>query len=211
MDGDLSDLKKLTELKKRYNSYLILDDAHGFGVLGERGCGTAEHLGISGTEIDVFMGTLSKACGLSGAFIAADRDFIDYLINTGREYIYSTAAPAFIAHALIKTIKYITGNEGRELRHHLHAMTELFRKRFSELDINASLLNSETSIQPVIIGANEELMSVSGKITDKGFLCGAIRPPTVPQGTARLRITVTAAHNDTDIINLTDTLKDIIG
>ena len=157
------------------------------------------------------MGTLSKACGLSGAFIASDRDFIDYLINTGREYIYSTAAPAFIAHALIRTIKLITENEGRELRHHLHAMTNLFRKRFRELDINASLSESQTSIQPVIIGANDELMTASRRIREKGFLCGAIRPPTVPQGTARLRITVTAAHNDTDIINLTDTLKDIIG
>ena len=90
-------------------------------------------------------------------------------------------------------------------------MTKLFRKRFRELDINASLSESQTSIQPVIIGANDELMTVSRKIREKGFLCGAIRPPTVPQGTARLRITVTAAHNDTDIINLTDTLKDIIG
>lgn len=210
MDGDMSDLKNIVALKKKHGSALVIDDAHGFGVLGEHGYGTAEHLGISPKDTDVCMGTLSKACGISGAFIAADRDFIDYLINTGREYIYSTAAPAFIAHALTNSVKIIIGDEGRMLRKHLREMTELFKKRFVSLGTGGRLSESDTSIQPVIIGDNEKLLTVSSKIRDAGIICGAIRPPTVPKGTARLRITITAAHTEENIIKLTDVLKEVL-
>ena len=209
MDGDMANLKQLVTLSRKYASTLVLDDAHGFGVLGQHGRGTPEHQGISMKDIDVYMGTLSKACGLSGAFVASDRDFIDYLINTGREYIYSTAAPAFIAHALIKSLEIITGPKGNELRKHLSEMTDFFRRRFHENHISAELLESSSSIQPVIIGDNSRLIAVNERLRNQGILCGAIRPPTVPKGTARLRITITAAHMEEDIVRLTEALGEI--
>lgn len=209
MDGDMANLKQLVTLSRKYASTLVLDDAHGFGVLGQHGRGTPEHQGISMKDIDVYMGTLSKACGLSGAFVASDRDFVDYLINTGREYIYSTAAPAFIAHALIKSLEIITGPKGNELRKHLSEMTDFFRRRFHENHISAELLESSSSIQPVIIGDNSRLIAVNESLRNQGILCGAIRPPTVPKGTARLRITITAAHMEEDIVRLTEALGEI--
>jgi 8-amino-7-oxononanoate synthase len=154
------------------------------------------------------MATLSKACGLCGAFIAADGDFIDYLVNTSKEYIYSTSAPAYIAHGLLTSLKIINGEEGNALRKHLNELTDYFRKEARNLPGNVILLPSSTSIQPLIIGDNKRLMEISVFLKSKGILCGAIRPPTVPAGTARLRIPITAAHDRNDITRLLQTLND---
>ena len=208
MDGDSPDLQQLVSLVRKYHSYLVLDDAHGFGACGISGQGTPAKQGVSFSDIDIYMATLSKACGLCGAFIAADGDFIDYLVNTSKEYIYSTSAPAYIAHGLLTSLKIINGEEGNALRKHLNELTDYFRKEARNLPGNVILLPSSTSIQPLIIGDNKRLMEISVFLKSKGILCGAIRPPTVPAGTARLRITITAAHDRNDITRLLQTLND---
>lgn len=210
MNGDSPDLRQLVLLVRKYHSYLVLDDAHGFGTCGIRGNGTPAKLEVPLSDIDIYMATLSKACGLCGAFIAADRDFIDYLVNTSKEYIYSTSAPAYIAHGLLTSLKIINGDEGEALRKHLNELTDYFRNEARHLQGNVALLPSDTSIQPLIIGDNRRLMKISGFLKSKGILCGAIRPPTVPAGTARLRITITAAHNRNDITRLLQTLNEAL-
>lgn len=205
MDGDTSKLNELYNLKQQYKTPLVLDDAHGFGVIGKYGKGTLSHLNLPSQAADVYMGTLSKACGLTGAFIASDKYFIEYLINTCREYIYSTAAPACLAHATCTALDLIQKSDN--LRQHLQNLILRFKNNIKQWKPDFTT-TSVTSIQPVIIGETDDLLKVSNMLKSKGIWCGAIRPPTVPQHTSRLRITITAAHTEADVDYLTSNLQE---
>ena len=175
--------KWLTHIENSlYRPVLLVDEAHGFGVLGEHGMGLAQQEGLQ-ERITFQMGTLSKAAGLSGGYLTASRDWIDLLINRARSFIYSTAPPPCIAHAGLHSLNLIRSEIGRELRSRLH-------------DNIASLgCESTTPILPVVIGDNETALSVSAKLENAGLLIPAIRYPTVPRGTARLRVSISAAHS----------------
>ena len=209
MDGDLAPLKKLQDLREKFRAPLILDDAHGFGVHGFRGHGTAALLCGGFQNTDIYMGTLSKAAGLSGAFIAGDREFLSFMTNTSREYIYSTMAPAFLAHGILKSLDIIEGDEGEDRRLQLAARIRNFHTAMREL-LPEYCPQSETAIQPVIIGNTGILIRVAEELRREGIIAGGMRSPTVPEGTARLRITLTAAHQKQDTDYLAEKLSGII-
>jgi 8-amino-7-oxononanoate synthase len=192
MDGDLAPLHEIVALKQRYDAWLLLDEAHGFGILGPHGAGLAEQLNLQ-SQIDLQMGTLSKAAGLAGGFIAASSAIIDLLINRARSFIYSTAPPPALAHAACNAIEIIRSQEGRELR--------------QTLQCNIALLAAQTTpIIPHILGSNEMALAASKQLAQAGFLVPAIRYPTVPRNSARLRISLSAAHSHDDILHLKDLL-----
>jgi 8-amino-7-oxononanoate synthase len=204
MDGDLAPLPALLALCETHGAWLVVDDAHGFGVLGEYGRGTLEHFGLCSPYL-VYMGTLGKAAGVGGAFVAAHATVIEWLVQRARPYIYTTAAPPALAHALLASLDIIGGDEGRQRRAHLKALiaqlqTALRLRRWRHV-------RSETAIQPVIIGRNEEALHAAAALYEKGLWVPAIRPPTVPQGTARLRVTLSAAHTGQDVARLTSVLN----
>jgi len=182
MDGDFCPLAEIVELVENHEALLLLDEAHGFGVLGENGMGLAEMLGLQ-QRVTFQMGTLSKAAGLSGGYLAASRDWIDLLINRARSFIYSTASPPMLAHAATAALHLIRSAEGRQLRADLRRNLDLFQST-----------THPTPIVPVICGTNEAALHASATLEDQGFLVPAIRFPTVPRGTARLRISFSAAH-----------------
>ncbi len=208
MDGNVAPLRKLLELAERHDAWIIVDDAHGFGVLGERGHGVLEALGLS-SERFIYIGTLGKAAGVAGAFVAAHDIVIEHLINTARPYIYTTAAPPAVAHALLASLAIIEGEEGRQRRAQLARCIALLREGLAKLVASAgwSLGESETAIQPLIIGDNGATLALSAALEADGIRVGAIRPPTVPEGTARLRITLSASHTEADARRLLDILN----
>jgi 8-amino-7-oxononanoate synthase len=181
MDGDLCPLREIITLAEAYDALLILDEAHGFGVLGEHGMGLAEQENLQ-QRVTFQMGTLSKAAGLSGGYLAASRDWIDLFTNRARSFIYSTAPPPALAHAALASLALIQSAEGKSLR--------------SKLQENiAQLSPHSTPIVPVILGSNESALAASVALEQSGFLVPAIRFPTVPRGAARLRISLSAAHS----------------
>ncbi len=180
MDGDLCPLREIVELTEKYDALLLLDEAHGFGVLGEHGMGLAERENLQ-QRITFQMGTLSKAAGLAGGYLAASRDWINLLTNRSRSFIYSTAPPPALAHAAIASLALIRSDDGRKLR-------EKLRSNISRIS------NTETPIIPRILGSNEAALAAAAALEQAGFLVPAIRFPTVPRGTARLRISLSAAH-----------------
>jgi 8-amino-7-oxononanoate synthase len=180
MDGDVCPLREILELTESYAALLLLDEAHGFGVLGEHGMGLAEQEGLQG-RVTFQMGTLSKAAGLSGAYLAASRDWIDWLMNRARSFIYSTAPPPALAHAGLASLVLIRSGAGRDLRARLQENI-------------ARLAPSQTPIIPLQLGTNEAALAASAALEQAGFMVPAIRYPTVPRGTARLRISVSATH-----------------
>ncbi|MDR5172441.1 8-amino-7-oxononanoate synthase [Methylobacillus flagellatus] len=194
MDGDLAPVPELLALCERYDAYLMLDDAHGFGVLGANGRGVLEHFALDSPRI-IYMATLGKAAGAAGAFVAGPKILTDYLMQTARPYIYTTASPAPVAAAAMTGVQLIEQDHTR--RAHLHALIADFRTscRLQRWQLMAS----ETAIQPVVIGSNEEVLQVSKRLLESGILVPAIRPPTVPKGTARLRISLSAAHTHEDV------------
>ncbi|RZI44570.1 8-amino-7-oxononanoate synthase [Herbaspirillum sp. HC18] len=199
MDGDLAPLPALLQLCERYGAWLVVDDAHGFGVLGEHGRGALEHFNLCSPYL-VYMGTLGKAAGVGGAFVAAHETVIEWLVQRARPYIYTTAAPPALAHALLTSVDLIAGPEGMQRRAHLRALVSQLH---DELALQQwKLLPSDTAIQPVIIGANDETMRAATALYEQGFWVPGIRPPTVPAGTARLRITLSAAHTGQDVAQL---------
>ena len=180
MDGDLCPLAGLVELTENHDALLLLDEAHGFGVLGDHGMGLAERENLQ-PRIAFQMGTLSKAAGISGGYLAASRGWIDLMINRARSFIYSTAPPPALAHAAAASLALIRSDAGRALR-----------KKLAE---NISLLgNTPTAILPKVLGSNEAALAASAALADQGFMVPAIRFPTVPRGTARLRVSLSAAH-----------------
>jgi 8-amino-7-oxononanoate synthase len=206
MDGDLAPLPALLALCERHGAWLVVDDAHGFGVLGRDGRGALEHFGLHSPNL-VYVGTLGKAAGVGGAFVAAHASVIELLIQRARPYIYTTAAPPALAHALLASLDIIAGDEGRARRAHLDALVK-------QLDEALALRRwqrpfSPTAIQPIIIGANDEAMRVSARLHEQGLWVPAIRPPTVAPGTARLRVTLSAAHTWEDVAQLAAALNQL--
>lgn len=206
MDGDIAPVKELIAIAQTYDALLIIDDAHGFGVLGKQGHGILEHFDVCSERI-VYIGTLGKAAGVSGAFICASTPFIEWLIQKGRPYIYSTATPPAIAHALLASLDLIEGDEGTHRRQHLNQLieiwcTEMNFKRWQKVESN-------TPIQPIILGSNANALAAAKLLDEAGYWIPAIRPPTVPAGSARLRVTFSANHHVDDLRELIRTLKEI--
>ncbi|MEP7329075.1 MAG: 8-amino-7-oxononanoate synthase [Betaproteobacteria bacterium] len=193
MDGDIAPLPQLLALAQQHDAWLIVDDAHGFGVLGE-GRGTLAHLGLASDRI-VLMGTLGKAAGVSGAFVAAHPAVIETLVQTARPYIYTTAAPPLLAQALRASLTLIRDDHTR--RAALHARIAQFRA--GAADLPWMLLPSMTAIQPLVVGDSNAAVALSTALGAQGLWVPAIRPPTVPLGTARLRVSLSAAHAPADV------------
>ena len=204
MDGDLADLPALLALCDQHDAWLLVDDAHGFGVLGRHGRGALEHFAVASPRI-IYMGTLGKAAGVGGAFIAAHRTVIAWLIQRARPYIYSTASPPALAHALLTSLDLIDSEEGYARRAHLQKLIARFQSGLSLQRWH--LAPSSTPIQPILIGDNETTMALAAALHNDGIWVGAIRPPTVAAGTARLRIALSAAHTIDDVDRLTARLN----
>jgi 8-amino-7-oxononanoate synthase len=199
MDGDIAPLPALLALCEQHGAWLVVDDAHGFGVLGAHGRGTLEHFNLRSPYL-VYMGTLGKAAGVGGAFVAAHETVIEWMVHRARPYIYTTAAAPALAHALLTSIDLISGHEGAIRRAHLHSLIAQWR---SALTLRRwHQFASPTAIQPVIIGANDEALRASAVLHEQGYWVPAIRPPTVPENTARLRVTLSAAHSAQDVAQL---------
>ena len=212
MDGDLAPVSGLLALAERHDAWLVLDDAHGFGVLGARGHGVLEEAVLRSERL-VLIGTLGKAAGVSGAFVAAHRTVIDYLVQRARPYIFTTAAPPAIAHALLASLDLIEGEEGARRRDQLRARIAQLRTGLQRVlpgDGSAWLADSPTAIQPLIVGDNARAMRLSAQLDALGLRVGAIRPPTVPAGTARLRIALSASHGEGDVARLVDALGQVL-
>jgi len=191
MDGDIAPLKEILQLCELHDAWLIVDDAHGFGVLGKQGRGLVEHFSLRSERL-ILIGTLSKAAGVAGAFVTAHETIIEWLIQRARPYIYSTASPPALAHALLTSLKIIASEEGTRRR---AVLNERIAQWKSAVNLNHwQMLDSETPIQPVLIGDNARTMAAAHQLREQGFWVGSVRPPTVPLGTARLRVTLSAAH-----------------
>lgn len=204
MDGDLAPLPELFALAERFDAWLVVDDAHGFGVLGPGGRGSIAHCDLPPSPRLILMGTLGKAAGVSGAFVAGDRRVIDWLIQRARPYIFTTASSPLTAAALLASIDLI--EQGDERRAHLCRLIERLRSGLA--DLPWPLLPSPSAIQPLLIGENSAAVRLSEQLFQRGLWVPAIRPPTVPVGTARLRISLSAAHTDTQIDALVTALHD---
>ncbi|GAB4116809.1 MAG: 8-amino-7-oxononanoate synthase [Sideroxydans sp.] len=201
MDGDIAPLPGLLALCERHDAWLLVDDAHGFGVLGQHGRGTLSHFGLGSPRL-ILMGTLGKAAGVSGAFVAAEQVVIDTLVNQAHSYVYTTASPPALAAALMQSLNLI--EQGEALRAHLQRLIALLRKGLSDLPWQR--MPSDTPIQPLMVGDNKRALALSEGLRARGIWVAAIRPPTVPQGTARLRITLSAAHTEAEVQQLIEAL-----
>lgn len=204
MDGDIAPLREMLALCERHDAWLYVDDAHGFGVLGERGRGSLAHFGIESSRI-IYMATLGKAAGVSGAFVAAEQVVIDTLINHANSYVYTTATPPALSSALQQSLQLI--EQGDERRAHLQHLVARLRNGLAGLPW--ALMESDTAIQPLLIGDNQRALELSAALREQGIWVAAIRPPTVPQGTARLRITLSAEHGESDVDRLVGALHEL--
>ncbi len=199
MEGAIAPLPELLALCERHQAWLVVDDAHGFGVLGEQGGGVLQHFALRSPQL-VYVGTLGKAAGVSGAFVAAHATVIEWLVQRARTYIYTTATPPAIAHALLTSLEIISGSDGNARRQKLKAHIEQFHKALKLK--RWRLLSSETPIQAILIGANQPTVQAGESLRAQGLWVAAIRPPTVPKDTARLRGTLSAAHDSAQITQL---------
>ncbi len=202
MDGDLAPLAELLALAERHDCWLIVDDAHGFGVLGPQGRGALAAAGLASWRL-IYVGTLGKAAGLSGAFVAGQADVLAWLLQSMRTYLFTTGAPPALAHALLTSVDLIEQGDARRTR-----LAALIAQLRAELQLSRwQLMPSGTPIQPVLIGDNAEAVAVAQALWDEGLWVPAIRPPTVPQGSARLRISLSAAHTAEDVRRLATALQ----
>ncbi len=206
MDGDVAPLDALSECCARHRAWLMVDDAHGIGVLGATGRGTVEHFGLAAASVPILMGTLGKAIGTFGAFVAGSNDLIEYLMQKARTYIYTTALPPAIAAATRTALRLIDEESWRRERVLSHV--ERFRKAAERSGIE--LGPSRTPIQPIVLGTSARALAASEALWTKGIWVVAIRPPTVPEGSARLRVTLSAAHRHSDIERLVETLAAVL-
>jgi 8-amino-7-oxononanoate synthase len=213
MDGDSADIAGLLALCERHDALLLLDDAHGFGVLGPQGRGSLAAAGLFGDQASrrvLYMATLGKAAGVAGAFVAGDDALVEWLLQKTRSYIFATAAPAMLASALRASLRLIAQDEWR--RTHLQRLIARLRSGLAA-GLQGSrwqLSESQTAIQPLLIGRNDEALAVMEGLRLRGIWVPAIRPPTVPLGTARLRLTLSASHTAADVEQLLGALTDIL-
>lgn len=201
MDGDVAPLAELVQVCEQHQAWLMVDDAHGFGVLGHQGAGCVAEQGVQ-QQVPVLVGTLGKAFGSFGAFVVGSDELIETMIQFARPYIYTTALPPAVAAATLVGLQLIKADEWR--REKLRELIAQFRQGAAQKGFQ--LMGSSTPIQPLLIGADAEALALSQRLREQGFLISAIRPPTVAEGTARLRITLTAAHQSEDIDRLIDAL-----
>lgn len=202
MDGDTAPLEQLAAACSRHDACLMVDDAHGFGVMGQDGAGSTEAAGLDAEAVPVLMATLGKALGTAGAFVAGSELLIETLIQQARSYIYTTALPPAVAAATLESLKLLREESWR--RDHVGQLIDRFRAGSKQLDL--PLMPSASAIQPLQIGDAGKALALSERLEAKGFLIGAIRPPTVPAGTSRLRITLSAGHSDEQVDRLLDQL-----
>ena len=203
MDGDVAPVRELAELAAKTDSWLMIDDAHGLGVLGEHGAGLVEQEQLGQDDVHILMGTLGKGFGTSGAFVAGSHELIEYLIQTARTYIYTTAQPPAIAAATLASLKLVQTESWR--REHLSDLIKQFRAGAAQL--NLTLMESQTPIQPIMVGDSGAALAMARQLEQQGILVTAIRPPTVPANTARLRVTLSAAHTKEDVERLLAALQ----
>lgn len=212
MDGDTAALAQISKLAHSYDAWTMVDDAHGLGVLGYTGAGICETLNLNQKDVPILMGTLGKGVGTAGAFVAGSKELIQYLTNFARPYIYTTAMPAAIAAATSASIEII--RKATDKRAHLQDLIKQFRQGAEQLGFelmpSAALQSGElTAIQPILIGDAMQALNISQQLKDYGIMVTAIRPPTVPEGTSRLRITLSASHDATMVAQLLDALSSI--
>ena len=203
MDGDLAPLPEMSALAAQHSGWLMVDDAHGMGVLGATGGGIVEQHGLTVEQVPVLMGTLGKSFGTFGAFIAGSEALIETLIQFARTYIYTTALPPAIACASSASLQIVRREHWR--REHLQSLIQRFRAGAEQLGLQ--LMDSQTPIQPVLINNDQRVMEINQQLRSKGFMVGAIRPPTVPAGSGRLRITLSASHSRQQIDQLLDAFE----
>lgn len=201
MDGDIAPLPGMLELCERHDALLLVDDAHGFGVIGPEGRGSPAHFGLRSSRL-VYVGTLGKAAGVSGAFVAGAQEVVETVLQRARTYVYTTAAPAMLAAAVEVSLELIRKEEWR--RERLRKLIGSLKHSLREI----GLTSSDTPIQPLILGSNAKALSASAMLRERGILVPAIRPPTVPEGTARLRISLSAAHGEPDISRLVTAVRE---
>jgi 8-amino-7-oxononanoate synthase len=205
MDGDLAPLPELAKIAKQEDSWLMVDDAHGLGVLGESGRGTVNHFQLNNEQVPILMGTLGKAFGTFGAFVAGSEALIETLIQQARSYIYTTALPPAVAAATSVSLRLLQSENWR--REKLSLLVKRFRDGASELGLD--LMESLTPIQPILLGSVETTLAVSEALYRQGLFVSAIRPPTVPEGSARLRITFSASHTEEQVDQLLSALGSV--
>lgn len=204
MDGDLAPLPELAAACRQQDAWLMVDDAHGLGVLGDQGRGSVNDSGLDAEQVPVLMGTLGKALGTAGAFVAGSEALIETLIQFARTYIYTTALPPAVAAATLKSLEKTRADDWR--REQLASLVHRFRRGAEQQ--GWSLMDSATPIQPLMVGNDAAALALSERLRERGFLITAIRPPTVPEGSARLRVTLSAAHRDQDVDALLEALGD---
>ncbi len=204
MDGDIAPLPEITRAAADQGAWVMVDDAHGFGCLGENGGGCTEHFSLNTDRVQVLVGTLGKAFGTSGAFVAGDEVLIETLIQHARTYIYTTAMPPAVAAATLISLKLLQAEAWR--RDKLQALIARFRAGANQLGLQ--LMDTSTPIQPILIGDEARALELSAQLEERGLLVTAIRPPTVPRGTARLRVTLSASHDEKDVDRLLDGLAE---
>ncbi len=202
MDGDAAPLPELAQVCRERTAWLMVDDAHGFGVLGATGAGSVEAAGLDQDDVPVLMGTLGKALGTAGAFVAGSEALIEYLVQFARSYIYTTAIPPAIAAATITALELLEEEAWR--RDMLVSLIDRFCNGANELGLH--LMPSDSPIQPLLVGDSARALEISARLRKRGILVTAIRPPTVPAGSARLRITLSAAHTEDQVDRLLDAL-----
>ncbi len=206
MDGDLAPLPQLADAAARHGGWMMVDDAHGVGVVGPNGAGTLERFGLDESRVPVLMGTLGKAFGVFGAFVAGSGVLIESLIQLARSYIYTTALPPAVAEAARASLRLIREEGWR--RERLHALVRRFREGAAGL--NLPLLESDTPIQPLLVEEPQRALHLAAALLERNILVSAIRPPTVPAGGARLRVTLSSAHSEADLDLLLDALGELV-
>ena len=202
MDGNMAPIADLADVSQKNNAWLMVDDAHGFGVLGKTGAGLVEDLNLGVDQVPILMGTLGKAFGTYGAFVAGSEALIETLVQFSRSYIYTTAPPPAVAFATSASLELVKNDQWR--RDKLNQLISRFRHGAEQIGLR--LMNSNTAIQPVLMASDTELLDTHKKLLESGFMVGAIRPPTVPKGTGRLRITLSASHSEQQVDALLDAL-----
>jgi 8-amino-7-oxononanoate synthase len=206
MDGDSADVGALSRIAQAAGAWLMVDDAHGFGVLGVRGAGLLEQAGLGQQQVPILMATLGKAAGTAGAFVAGSEALIETLIQQARPYIYTTAAPPALAAATLAAIDIIEDETWRRVK--LQQSIVYFRQRAAAAGLEP--MPSQTAIQPLVIGDNQKATALAESLFERGIHVTAIRPPTVPAGSARLRVTLSARHEPAHIDRLVDTLASLL-